>query len=122
MKFNVEIENSAEEEVHAACIPAPHVFLGSDVTAAYRLRDLAADEDVELSKLAAVIESSEVLSEVFLAAANSAFFGLRTPASTVRRALLTLGMTRISRIANDIVLSIETVESSVKSSSQSVSG
>lgn len=122
MRINVELENSGDEEVHAGCIPAPHVFLSSDVASAYRLRDFAAEEDVELSKLAAVIESSEVLSEVFLAAANSAFFGLRKPASTVRRALLTLGMTRISRIADDIVVSIETIESSVNSTGQSVTG
>lgn len=97
-------------------IPEPHAFKSNDVKAAFWLQKLAQDEDVEPEDLIAVINRNPLLSRIFLDYANSLRYGLKnlaTPVTTMNRAVLMLGTRQVRRIADEIVMSIETVQSAL---------
>lgn len=107
-----EVRNDSAE-----IIPRPHAFQKGDIKSAYWLQKITQNEDVEPEDLIAVINRNPLLSRTFLDFANSVRYGLKnlgTPITTMNRAILMLGTRRVRRIADEIVLSIETVQAALE--------
>jgi diguanylate cyclase (GGDEF)-like protein len=63
------------------------------------LRVCSTEEDVDLDELAAVIEHDPVLVTKVLRVVNSAFYGLRQPLTSLRHALVLMGVAAVRAIA-----------------------
>jgi putative nucleotidyltransferase with HDIG domain len=67
--------------------------------AAIKLRALISEEDVSIAEIEKILRHDPGLAANVLRLANSAFFGLSTKVSTLRNAVMLLGVRRFSKIA-----------------------
>jgi|GEM_PF-2835608 HD-like signal output (HDOD) protein len=119
MAENTETQKiTRQDDGSGRIIPAPHLFQGNDVKAARWLQTLTEKGDVELEDLIAVIERNPMLSRIFMGYANSLRYGLKNqaiPVTTVNRAILMLGTTRVRDIAQNVAMSIGNVRAAMDS-------
>ena len=94
-------------------IPRPHFLRQSDTDVCRHVYEMCLRDDAGPMDVAEYISRAPVLKRIFLAMSNSAIFGLRTPVTTVERAVLVLGTNRVRWIVDDLLTSIEIVDDAV---------
>lgn len=66
---------------------------------ALRVIDLTADVNVSLDELASTIQNDQALAAKVLRTVNSSYYGLRTRASTIQKAIVMLGLSPVKSLA-----------------------
>lgn len=66
---------------------------------ALRVIELTSDRNVSMDELAAVITNDQALAAKVLRTVNSSFYGLRQPCTTIKRAIVMLGLSPVKSLA-----------------------
>ena len=67
--------------------------------AAAQVIELTSDENVSMDELATTIQNDQALAAKILRTVNSSFYGLREPCSTIKRALIMMGLKPVKTLA-----------------------